>query len=198
LPTSDNLAFPTLSENETMKTKSKKTVHCQICGAKAVKRIRTPLVVNLCQECFGEVSRGFREHGLTVMNVAAGTSNATVQGLTLAKEFEKYGCQAAISWMARNKTEYDRGVTLGMIGGWPSFEHYEASLTETLSQFPSVFLVDATPDEIRCCPGTVRSSEHASRTPAGISAHATKGMGSSLPGITHSTTTTCRPVAINP
>ncbi len=131
-----------------MKTKSKKTVRCQICGAKAVKRIRTPLVVNLCQECFGEVSRGVREHGLTVMNVAAGTSNATVHGLTLAKEFEKYGCQAAISWMARNKTEYDRGVTLGMIGGWPSFEHYEASLTETLSQFPSVFLVDATPDEI--------------------------------------------------
>jgi hypothetical protein len=66
----------------------------------------------------------------------------------LADEYQRRGCEAAATWVARDKSEYDRGVALGMIEGWSSFEHYEASQIETLSQVPNVRFLDITPDEI--------------------------------------------------
>jgi hypothetical protein len=85
---------------------------------------------------------------LEVRQLNPGTTNAQIKGMNLAKLAERHRVGFTATWVARNKAEYDRGVELGMIGGWHSWEHYEAQIKDTVSQLANVRLLEMTPDEI--------------------------------------------------
>jgi len=126
-------------------------VKCDVCGAKATRRIRRPQLIHLCRRCWKRIRRelsGFPNALASIVPKPPGCSNAETKGIHIASEMKREGAIGVITWMARNVTEYNRAEALGLIGGWVSFEHYEASLKETLSQMPNVEVLEASPDDI--------------------------------------------------
>lgn len=57
-------------------------------------------------------------------------------------------CGVAVSWAARSKTEYERAVELGFVGGWDSWEAYGQYMSEVRRQWPKAVWLQKTPDEI--------------------------------------------------
>ena len=79
------------------------------------------------------------------MEVPSGTPTVSIKAMDL----DCRGADRVVTWVARTKLEYERGIELGMIAGWDSWEAYEAYFSELSAnlQTPLVRL-QVDPDEI--------------------------------------------------
>lgn len=120
---------------------------CEICGKKAKKRIRYPVTLYLCRECARELMTEIEKKGMKVAECPAGTPQVKMHATDI--DYQAAGCSLCITWIARTKEEYERGMELGMIAGWASWEQYEAHFAN-LCQYMHTPLVqlEISPDDI--------------------------------------------------
>lgn len=131
------------------KRKQNRDVKCDVCGRKATKRIRWPARVSVCNRCWPSFERQFRRAGLMIDESPAGSTDATIIGRLMDRMASDHKANTIVTWLAKDKAEYDRACELDLIAGFASWEQYEAETNDRLSAMTRpIYLVSATPDEI--------------------------------------------------
>lgn len=128
---------------------AKRKIKCDVCGRRATKRITWPARLSVCNRCWPTFERQFRQAGLMIDEAPAGCTDATITGRLMDRMASDHKAKAILTWLAKNKAEYDRACELGLIVDFASWEQYEAETKDRLSAMTRpIYLVSATPDEI--------------------------------------------------